>query len=442
MKGDFSRDTFDPRRRFSRVLLQTGRLLIDADWNEQAAILLHTLRSAISDFAGGVAAIGDAFLIEPLLESDGNARSNDFLIAPGHLYVDGILCENDHEHLRFTAQPDLPVEQDPRLDVTYLVYLDVWERHITPVQDDRIRDVALGGPDTATRARVVWQVKLHEVEPATRCTDVEGAWDDLVEAWQARCRGALQARSKECAAVDDASRVSEARAGYRGSENHLYRVEIHRAGRAGGATFKWSRENASVVFPIRSLTGGLARVVTLGPDDRPSIEAGSWVEIEDDRSVLLGRAGELAQVQSIDRIERSLRLRARGGSISASYGEGGPLHPLLRRWDHRHGVEDGGEESGDGALQLAEDVWIALEDGIEVRFDPGTGHRYRTGDYWLIPARTATRDVEWPRDQRGVPCAQPPHGVTHHYAPLAVIARSGGVLTVEDCLETRRRRSR
>ena len=156
--------------------------------------------------------------------------------------------------------------------------------------------------------------------------------------------------------------------------------------------------------------------------------------------MLLGRAGEFAQVQSIDRIERSLRLRAPGGSISASYGEGGPLHPLLRRWDHRHGVGDGGEQSDDGALQLAEDVWITLEDGIEVRFDSRLGHRYRSGDYWLIPARTPTRDVEWPRDQRGDPCPQPPHGVTHHYAPLAVIARWGGVLTMEDCLETRRRR--
>ena len=45
----------------------------------------------------------------------------------------------------------------------YAVYLDVWERHVTYLDDDRIREVALGGPDTATRAKVVWQVKIMQV---------------------------------------------------------------------------------------------------------------------------------------------------------------------------------------------------------------------------------------------------------------------------------------
>ena len=45
--------------------------------------------------------------------------------------------------------------------------------------------------------------------------------------------------------------------------------------------------------------------------------------------------------------------------------------------------------------------WIALEDGILIQFQPvqspGTGaNTYRTGDYWLVPARVATGDVEWP----------------------------------------------
>jgi len=56
--------------------------------------------------------------------------------------------------------------------------------------------------------------------------------------------------------------------------------------------------------------------------------------------------------------------------------------------------------------------------------------QYHTGDYWLIPARTATGDVEWPtemgKDSQGnavlVHLAKPPDGIDHHYAPLAVIA--------------------
>ena len=35
MKGDFSRETFDRARHYSAVLLQQGRVQLDADWNEQ-----------------------------------------------------------------------------------------------------------------------------------------------------------------------------------------------------------------------------------------------------------------------------------------------------------------------------------------------------------------------------------------------------------------------
>jgi hypothetical protein len=58
---------------------------------------------------------------------------------------------------------------------------------------------------------------------------------------------------------------------------------------------------------------------------------------------------------------------------------------------------------------------------------------YRTGDYWLIPARTETGDVEWPQeDKTDQSNSQPrakamlPHGVEHHYAPLAIISLDAG----------------
>ena len=52
MKGDFSRNTFDPRKHFTRVLMQQGRVQLDADWNEQAAILLHYVRTLAADLIG------------------------------------------------------------------------------------------------------------------------------------------------------------------------------------------------------------------------------------------------------------------------------------------------------------------------------------------------------------------------------------------------------
>jgi len=55
---------------------------------------------------------------------------------------------------------------------------------------------------------------------------------------------------------------------------------------------------------------------------------------------------------------------------------------------------------------------------IAVNLD--TVYSYQTGDYWLVPARTATGDVEWPKDA-SEPRLLRPHGVDHHYAPLAYI---------------------
>jgi hypothetical protein len=47
---------------------------------------------------------------------------------------------------------------------------------------------------------------------------------------------------------------------------------------------------------------------------------------------------------------------------------------------------------------------------------------YRTGDYWLMPARSLTQDIEWPRDAHGQPRRLPPHGVEHRCCPLALLS--------------------
>ncbi|HYR05742.1 MAG TPA: DUF6519 domain-containing protein, partial [Gallionella sp.] len=176
MKGDFTRDTFDVFRHFSRVLMQQGRVQLDADFNEQAAILLHYLRTLATDLIGPYGGPeGDNLGFKILF---GSGDDGNFTISKGRYYVDGILCENDMEDLNYLDQEylrDLPSEEKnrrlPASSKTYYAYLDVWERHITHVQIDGIREVALGGPDTCSRAQVIWQVKLKEVESGKNCSD-------------------------------------------------------------------------------------------------------------------------------------------------------------------------------------------------------------------------------------------------------------------------------
>lgn len=175
MKGDFSRDSFDRLRHYSRVLKQQGRVELDSDDNERQAIQLHLLRSLAADVIGPHGGPGTGFQI--VTATDGQFN---FKITKGHYYVDGWLCENEEDVHYKSGAAQVPQPWLPKPDVLvsgkrYLVYLDVWERHLSATEADgpvesssptAMREVALGGPDTATRAQVVWQAKVSLGEGA------------------------------------------------------------------------------------------------------------------------------------------------------------------------------------------------------------------------------------------------------------------------------------
>ena len=169
MKGDFSRQTFDPRRHYAGVLMQQGRVQLDADWNEQESIQRRRTQLEAQDIIGRCGAPRDEAGFEVGL------AGNELTIGAGRFYVDGLLAESETDALAYEAQPDL-LDPPSWLDALGaagtnlgLVYLDVWERHITPLDDRLLREVALGGPDTATRVKTVWQVRILPLpRPATR----------------------------------------------------------------------------------------------------------------------------------------------------------------------------------------------------------------------------------------------------------------------------------
>jgi hypothetical protein len=238
---------------------------------------------------------------------------------------------------------------------------------------------------------------------------------------------------------------------YRGPENQLYRVEIQRGGIAwngtpdgdepGGnantaATFKWSRDNSSIYFPILNLQGDSVKLATLGRDSGRSLQVDDWVEIVADDLVLQGQPGPVRQIKSINPDELTITLTE---GVDLSYDESSTLHPVLRRWDQQS--SDG--ETADSVLLVREGAgedlnWFELEDGVQIQFPRNPDNLYRAGDYWLIPARVATGDVIWPKEQQGnksVAKALPPHGIEHHYAPLSIISVDGAKkITLEhDC---------
>jgi len=97
MKGDFSRDSFDPAKHYARVLLQQGRVLTDADFNEQAAIQRELLRAFVVDLVGRRWRVGEGFAI-------GGATADDFTIGAGRCWLGGLPFENDGACL-YRTQP-------------------------------------------------------------------------------------------------------------------------------------------------------------------------------------------------------------------------------------------------------------------------------------------------------------------------------------------------
>ncbi|SOD89005.1 DUF6519 domain-containing protein [Streptomyces sp. Ag109_G2-15] len=459
MHADLSRSTFRPERHYSAVVAQQGRVQLDADLNEQAAIQLHQTRTLAADLIGrhGGPSGSAGFFIQYV---GGKLDIDTLRISGGRYYVDGILCDADRpqpgtpvpdedgeEHpppqtdafWDYWSQPDAfrdPERLGDRLpspaQSPFVVYLRVWERAVSAAEDPALREVALGAalPDTAVRSKVVWQVlpltlselDIEDSEPSRKT--VRDAFEKWAKA-QAAPSARLAARSERPEHADEDPCLVRPDARYRGPENQLYRVEIHAGGEAKEATFKWSRENGSVVFPVDELDGTWVQLATLGLDDKLDLDVGDHVEFTDTAYASRLEPLPLLRVEELDLPGRRVRLSA---EPDPRVGRLPHLHPFLRRWDHHEGPRQKGRTTGlkGGAVPVTEGEWLPLEDGVEVYFAKGGG--YRTGDHWLIPARTATGSVEWPADQARRPLLQAPAGIARHFAPLALVQGEGSTV--------------
>ena len=159
------------------------------------------------------------------------------------------------------------------------------------------------------------------------------------------------------------------------------------------------------------------------------------MELSDDVAELRGKPGLLVKVLKVDNGVLSI-------DPTTVTGSGLPqtdklVNPKVRRWDQ---TQAGDIVLTEGAIPVKESpdtepVWINLEDGLQVRFDPG-GH-YSSGDHWLIPARVATGKIEWPTttDATGntMQASIPPRGIVHHYAPLGLCIMTAEGLTITSC---------
>ncbi|MEE9465457.1 MAG: DUF6519 domain-containing protein, partial [Candidatus Neomarinimicrobiota bacterium] len=455
MKGDFSRNTFKPAKHYSGVRIQQGRVQLDADWNEQVDIQTHQVRTQSSDMVGaaGVPAAPGNF------ELSVGSYTDDITIAPGRIYVDGVLCSleesqpyrilsfdadnsdiikvaknvddppfqvnelvrihaaNDANSLdyrieqvnsgnqlkldkavsecsnwnepilrritTFKHQPDYPIPAPTFTDgEEYLAYLDVWERHLTAIEDPTLREEALGGPDTATRTKTIWQVKLVNLLDTATLNRLGLLSSNEASGNSLSALGMLKAHCDKSESTDLHYSI-ESGGGYQGPENQLYRVEIHTGGEVGNGsgetpTFKWSRENGSVVASWSGQSGDTLTVGSIGLDENLKFAREQWIELTDDAHELRGEPGVFVQIETV--AERTINLKPGIKWDPGNVWPGPPpgmtwyncLAPTrkIRRWDFSADPD----EILNGLT--ADDVWIPLEHGIKIKFEPG---HYTTG---------------------------------------------------------------
>ncbi len=416
MYGDFSRVLDQPLDGCSGVLAEQGGFLLDAEINEHSAIVLGYLRRLMTDlvgpFAGPIHRCG--FAVTPTVTptstgtGTGDAVCTAVELGAGRYYVHGLRCEMPAPFHAAGA----PAAVSPPLAAPFIVHLGVWEQAISVIQAPELLDpaLALSVPDTTRRSQVRWCViATAQPEPQTPVTNSSVAeppqpipGPDPVSSPQPR----MSARAAFSADPEEPPATSPPPPAYRGAENQLYRIEIHRPGSSGEATFKWSRDNASVEFGLSERRGSY----TLwnpwrDPSAMPAVA--QWVELVDDGWAPFGSPGPLLQIASISGSTVTfLTPPLPPGAIVAA------RHPTLRRWDQAP------DSPADGIkVMQATGRWYELEAGVQIRFERGPA-TYGRGDYWLVPARTATRGVIWPT-VAGRARAHTPHGPLRHLAPLA-----------------------
>jgi len=484
MKGDFSRRTYDPRKHYSAVLQEQGRLLTDADLEEEHRILSGAHERGAADLIGGCGGpIGAAGFA--VTSPDGFRLA----LSDGRYYSAGALVLNE-ETADYLDQPDRFAEDIvwPPPPGRYAIVLDVWRRLITALDDPSIREVALGGPTTSVREKTIWQARHREVPANWSCAD------ELPPA--PATTGAMAARAEPVSAVATPCLVPPL-AGYTGLENQLYRVEVVIPG--AGIDVATAATLAVVAFPADSTNR-----VELSAADAATLAVGDVVEVLRTGLGTDPMDAGFAQVASVSGATVTLTSRLPGfdaadtvvlrpaaasvvisrenGSVVTGIGQidgqevtvadlgpddvlgfapgqwveltddaielehrprqlrqieaidtdrlvvtlRTPANPLAATASGVNPERHPKLRRWDGVRAIAFRAdgsgWIHVENGIQVRFMAGG---YLSGDFWHFPARAAVIDagsgnIEWPQDG-AAPAELTPFGVRHHLCALAVV---------------------
>lgn len=452
---DLSRQTSNPRQHYAGVRMQQGRVLTDDDFNEAAAIDAEELQRTRLHAIGAYGTPDAGFLPKDFAVVAGKL---DFTLSTGNLYLGGLrLAMSTEEH--FLLQKDW-LNFDPAVDAqsapadgqtrTDLVWLETWQQPVTAVEDSELFEVALGGPDTATRWRTMRRV---HVAPGVAESECAQAWSTVSAGFAAL--GAMNAEMElattaRLAVSFSAPPVSgdlcapPQPGGYLGAENQAIRVQM-----VDATHYTWGFDNAAPLYraQLSAKNGQLVKLTLLNqPKDAVHwplkdqvVELLPWSAVLANGERVAEVAGHLCKVAvSYNPDDHTLQIDT---PVPATFGtqwqsrgdkgeffDGAPEQDFfyLRVWNR------GDDLASPAAIPIAT---AALgHTGLQVAFGGGP---LRPADHWIIAARPAAPDVVVPW-VLGLAGGAAPNGIKRYRAPIALIqwTTQGNVTTgsvLHDC---------
>ncbi len=436
MGSDRARASFDTTRQYRSVVMQQGRVTVEADWNEAQLIESEEERKDLLDIVGPAGTPDDGYrVLEP-----GTAPNPpfDFTVGGGTMYVGGvrafaaapIVYSAQSEWIDHSTDPDW-VEPDAAAKRRHEeIYLSLREQEVSAVEDTALREVALGGPDTAQRTRFI----QHIVRVGTDGSTCDAARESLAQRWAAEgltpdyatmrllSSSTLQVTFPQPKQPPDPC-DPPATGGYLGADNQLIRVQISGVDGNGNYRFVWGFDDASFLYRVQPLDDQNLRLLSSPVDQfhRPrknqAVEALRTAVALGGNDFIASATGIVATLGApYDADQRTVTLPS---PLPATYVTPADTPVLfLRVWEEEKALTPGTPiDLGDTGVQ----VTLQAAGGV-----------FHVGDFWLIAVRPSTPTKVYP--QRLLDAPQPPDGPRLWFCPLAVIEWRDGILHVlDDC---------
>jgi hypothetical protein len=439
MGSDRARVSYDKTRQYRSVVMQQGRVTVEADWNEAQLIATEEERKEALDVVGPAGTQDDGYrVLEP-----GTVPNPpfDFTVGPGTMFVGGvrafapdpIVYSQQSDWLDHSTDPDWvePAALSNR-QAHEDIYLLLREQEVSAVEDTALREVALGGPDTAQRTRLI----QHIVRSGTDASTCDDARASLAKHWASEgltphydtmrllSSATLQVSFPPSDQSPDPCEPP-ATGGYLGADNQLIRIQISSVDGNGNYRFVWGYDDASFLYRVQPLDSQNLKLQSRPVDQYHRPRAGQAVEVLRSAAALGGDnfiASATGVVSTLtipyDSDLQTVTLPA-GSPLPAAY-QSADDNPMvfLRVWEEEKPVVPGTPtDLGKTGMQIT----LQAAGGI-----------FHVGDFWLIAVRPITPTKVYP--QRFYDGPQPPDGPRLWFCPLAVIDWQNGKLHVlEDC---------